>query len=60
MDSRRTEGGVYEKRPLWVKFFQGVCFAFGLILLVIAPILLFSGLNPLVNPNPIISGKFSI
>jgi len=38
----------------------GFCFAFGLILLILAPVLLFSGINPIQVENPVKSGALTI
>jgi len=38
----------------------GFCFAFGLILLILAPVLLFSGINPIQVENPVKSGSLTI
>lgn len=43
-----------------VKFFQGFCFAFGLILLILVPILIFSGITPIMVENPVLSGMLTI
>ncbi len=50
----------YAQRPWYEKFFQGFCFAFALILVILAPILLFSGINPIMVNNPVISGHMSL
>ena len=39
---------------------MGFCFAFGLILLILAPVLLFSGINPIQVENPVKSGALTI
>lgn len=38
----------------------GFGFAFLLILLILFPILLFSGFNPITNYNPVLSGSINI
>ena len=43
----------YAKRPFYEKALMGCCFAFGIVLLIILPILIFSGLSPIVVPNPL-------
>ncbi|TNV87609.1 hypothetical protein FGO68_gene11570 [Halteria grandinella] len=50
----------YSQRPMWEKFFQGFCFAFALILVILAPILLFSGINPIMVNNPVLTGELQI
>lgn len=42
------------------KFFSGFCFAFGLVVIILAPILLFSGINPIMTKNPIYSAEVQI
>jgi hypothetical protein len=46
----------YEERHWTEKFFVGFCFALGIIILILAPILLFSGMNPTMVGNPVKSG----
>ena len=43
-----------------MKFLYGVLFNFGLIILILLPIVLFSGINPTLANNPVISGSLSI
>ena len=50
----------YLQRPWYEKFFQGFCFAFALILVILAPILLFSGINPIMVKNPVLSGQMQM
>jgi hypothetical protein len=50
----------YQQRPWYEKFFQGFCFAFALILVILAPILLFSGINPIMVKNPVLSGQMQM
>ena len=57
---QRAERGEYEQRSWVEKFTVGFCFAFGLILLILAPVLLFSGINPIQVENPVISGSMTI
>jgi hypothetical protein len=56
----RAERGQYEQRSWVEKFTVGFCFAFGLILLILAPVLLFSGINPIQVENPVKSGALTI
>jgi hypothetical protein len=42
------------------KFWKGFCFALGLMILILGPILLFSGLNPIMVKNPCQQGKVEI
>jgi|LauGreDrversion4_2_1035121.scaffolds.fasta_scaffold17296_7 formate/nitrite transporter FocA (FNT family) len=42
------------------KLCQGFCFAFGLILIILAPILLFSGINPIMVSNPVLYSSMTI
>jgi hypothetical protein len=48
------------QRPWYEKFFQGFCFAFLLILVILAPILLFSGINPIMVKNPVLSAELQL
>lgn len=50
----------FEERHWTEKFFVGFCFAFGIILLILAPILLFSGINPTMTDNPLKSGTLEL
>jgi len=50
----------YEPRDFFEKFTQGFCFAFSLILLILAPVLLFSGINPIKIDNPVKQGFISL
>jgi hypothetical protein len=50
----------YEPRDFFEKFTQGFCFAFSLILLMLAPVLLFSGINPIKIDNPVKQGFISM
>jgi len=50
----------FAPRETWEKFFIGFCFAFGLIILILAPILLFSGINPILIPNPVKGANLNI
>ena len=50
----------FAQRPWYEKFFQGFCFAFLLILVILAPILLFSGINPIMVKNPVLLGQLSL
>jgi len=54
------QGGEFHPRPWYEKVFQGFCFAFGLILVILAPILLFSGINPIMVKNPVQEGQLSV
>jgi hypothetical protein len=54
---KRTE---YEEMTTSMKFLYGVLFNFGLIILILLPIVLFSGINPTLANNPVISGSLSI
>ena len=54
---RRRE---FEQRHWTEKFCVGFCFAFGIILLILAPILLFSGINPTLVDNPVKSGAIEL
>ena len=58
-DQRRARRE-FEERHWTEKFFVGFCFAFGIILLILAPILLFSGMNPTMIANPVKSGKMEL
>eukprot|EP00427_Karlodinium_veneficum_P048588 CAMPEP_0169246408 /NCGR_PEP_ID=MMETSP1016-20121227/34716_1 /TAXON_ID=342587 /ORGANISM="Karlodinium micrum, Strain CCMP2283" /LENGTH=576 /DNA_ID=CAMNT_0009326981 /DNA_START=42 /DNA_END=1769 /DNA_ORIENTATION=+ len=50
-----------ERRPLWEKFLVGGLLLLALLLLLVGPVLFFSGLNwTLINPNPVTGGKLSI
>jgi len=40
-----------ESIPKWMKFFLGVCFLAGIILLIAGPLLLFSTFNPIADKN---------
>lgn len=53
---QRKQRREFEERDWTEKFFVGFCFAFGIILLILAPILLFSGINPTLVDNPVKSG----
>ena len=57
---QRAERGEYEQRSWVEKFTVGFCFAVGLILLILAPVLLFSGINPIQVENPVKSGSLTI
>jgi len=57
---QRAERGEYEQRSCFEKFTVGFCFAFGIICLILCPVLLFSGINPIQVENPIKSGVLSI
>lgn len=54
---RRPE---FKERTLAEKISMGVCFAFGLILLLLLPIVLFSGINPIMEQNPISGAKMFV
>lgn len=41
------------KRKKSEKFFKGCCFLFGIILCILAPLIIFSSLNPIVFSNPL-------
>jgi len=58
-DQRRARRE-FEERHWTEKFFVGFCFAFGIILLILAPILLFSGINPTMIENPVKSGSMEL
>jgi hypothetical protein len=45
---------------MWEKILQGFCFALLLIFVILAPIFLFSGINPIMVKNPIKSGELTI
>ena len=51
-DDRRSRPE-FEPRDFFEKFTQGFCFAFSLICLILAPVLLFSGINPIKMENPV-------
>ena len=53
MNDDRRSRREFEQRPWYEKMFQGVCFALGLILIILAPIMLFSGFNPIMVKNPV-------
>jgi hypothetical protein len=57
---QRKERPEFRSRELWEKVLQGFCFALLLILVILAPILLFSGINPIMVKNPIKSGQLTI
>lgn len=57
---QRKQRREFEERHWTEKFFQGFCFSFGIILLILAPILLFSGINPTLVDNPVKSGFIEI
>ena len=40
--------------------FQGFCFALGLIFIILAPIFLFSGINPIMMKNPVKQASLTI
>lgn len=50
----------FRQREAWEKVLQGFCFALGLIFIILAPILLFSGINPIMVKNPIKQGMLTI
>jgi hypothetical protein len=56
----RKERPEFEPRDFFEKLSQGFCFAFSLILLILAPILLFSGINPIKIDNPVKQGFISM
>jgi hypothetical protein len=56
----RKSRTAYEEMDTLSKFLYGVLFNFGLILLILAPIMLFSGINPTLASNPIVGGSLSI
>lgn len=56
----RKSRTAYEEMTTFNKFLYGVLFNFGLIVLILAPILLFSGINPTLASNPIVGGSLSI
>jgi len=47
---------------LWKKFAEGFLFLIGILILIAGPMLLFSSLNPVAQPNPVYDGylEFSI
>lgn len=49
----------FEPRDFSEKVCIGFCFAFGLIVVILIPIFLFSGLNPNMVPNPVLGGNLS-
>lgn len=42
------------------KFFEGFCFAFGLIMLILAPIIIFSGFSTILVDNPVIYATLNV
>lgn len=58
-DDRRSRPE-FEPRDFFEKFTQGFCFAFSLICLILAPVLLFSGINPIKMENPVKQGHISM
>jgi hypothetical protein len=58
-DNRRSRPE-FQQRSTWEKILQGFCFALGLIFVILAPILLFSGINPIMVKNPVNSGTLTI
>lgn len=57
---QRARRGEFQQRDWYEKLIQGFCFAFGLILLILAPVLLFSGINPTMISNPVSGGSLDI
>jgi hypothetical protein len=60
MEEFRKTRYEYEEQSLTDKILYGICFNFLLVLLILAPILLFSGFNPVMAPNPIQTGALNI
>jgi len=58
-DERRARPE-FEPRDFFEKLTQGFCFAFTLICLILAPVLLFSGINPIKIANPVLQGAISM
>ena len=50
----------FTHRSYWEKIFQGFCFALLLIFVILAPIFLFSGINPILVKNPVKAGTLTI
>lgn len=50
----------YQQRAAWEKVFKGFCFAIGIIIIILAPIFLFSGINPIMMTNPVKAGLLTI
>lgn len=50
----------YQQRASWEKVFKGFCFAIGIIIIILAPIFLFSGINPIMMTNPVKAGLLTI
>lgn len=50
----------FKQREGWEKILQGFCFALGLIFVILAPIFLFSGINPIMVKNPVKQGTLTI
>jgi hypothetical protein len=50
----------FTHRSYWEKIFQGFCFALLLIFIILAPIFLFSGINPIMVKNPVKAGSLTI
>lgn len=57
---RRKERPEFRSREVWEKVLQGFCFAVLLIFVILAPIFLFSGINPIMVKNPIKGGDLTI
>lgn len=55
--ARRPE---FQNRDFKEKITEGFCFAFLIILIILAPILVFSGINPGMVPNPVQAGSLQI
>jgi hypothetical protein len=56
----RKERPEFQQRSNWEKIGKGFCFALALIFIILAPIFLFSGINPVMAKNPAKSGMLTI
>ena len=56
----RTKRPEFRSREMWEKILQGFCFALFLIFIILAPIFLFSGINPIMVKNSIKTGVLTI
>jgi len=60
MADRYAQRKEYDSRTWFENVSQGLCVALGLIVIIMAPILLFSGLSPGLVNNPVLTASMDL